>query len=239
MRVLINVTTGSHGYGLNIPTSDFDTRGVFCSEKLGELFGLHNKTLSIKSTDNDGMLWELVHFFNQLKSGSVKTLELLFSDTKSILQLDDQFDKLVLQNKFKFINTNRIVSTTFGHGNSQFDKAIGAENKLTTEQKDSIAKYGYSPKNAVDCMRLFRCGLWMLTDNIYHVKIIKKSTEFHKQLMDIRTCPDKYTIDDVRLLMKKERSDFEVAVNERDTSNDLTFDEQYAIDVIKQIYINE
>ena len=185
------------------------------------------------------MLWELVHFFKQLKSGSVKTVELLFSDTKSILQLDDQFDRLVLQNKFRFINTGRILSTTFGHGNSQFDKAIGVGSGLTTEQKNSIAKYGYSPKNAVDCMRLFRCGRWMLNDNIYYVKIIKKSVEFHKLLMDIRTFHDKYTIDDVHSLMTKERSDFEVVVNTRDTSNDLTFDEQYAIDVIKKIYINE
>lgn len=239
MRVLINVTTGSRGYGTNIPTSDYDTRGVFCSENLGTLFGFDGKVPSIKSTTNDGILWELVHFFKQLKSGSLNAVELLFCERDDILQLDNQFDNLVLQNKFKFLDIPQIISKTFGHAGESFRKSIGESFKLTSDQKHNIHTYGYCPKSAVSCLRMYRCGIWLLEDNIYHVKVVNKSLEFHKTLMDIRISPEKYNINQIQELMFVEQSKFEHAVNSRNVQCDLKFDNECAINVIKQIYINE
>ncbi len=73
--ILLEVLSGSHAYGLNVPTSDRDLRGVFILPQ-DELYGLHSVD-QVADEKNDIVFYELGRFFELLCKNNPTILELL------------------------------------------------------------------------------------------------------------------------------------------------------------------
>lgn len=236
MRVLINTIAGSRSYGLHTPQSDYDTRGIFLTEDYKKVFGLVNKEHVINSTKDDGVLWECIHFFKMLKNGNPQTLEVLYSHENNILQSDPVFIELVKNNKEKFINTNSLCNSLLGYSNGELNKTFNYHGDLGSKRKSNIDTYGYSFKNAVQCLRLLQCGIWFLEDNYYYVNIFEKSEEYGNFLFEIKSKPEKFTSSEIESFIKDKQSEFINYREKRNKENDLKFDDDLALNFLKTIY---
>lgn len=235
MKVLINTLAGSKSYGLDTPESDHDTRGVFHDENFSSMVGLSTKNTHIKSNTDDGVLWEVIHFFNMLKKGNTQALEIIYSDEENHLQYDTLFIDHVYKNRNLFLNTESLCNSLLGYSFGEYKKTFEYHGSLGGKRKEHIDINGYSHKNAVQCLRLLKCGHWFLEDGIFYVNIEKKSKEFRDELFDIKTNPEKYSPEMIKDKITKLQSSFEYVSNHRDKSKDFKFKEDVAVDFIKKL----
>lgn len=234
MKVLINAIAGSRSYGLNTPESDYDTRGVFFTENLKKLFGIHKNQRTINSEKDDGVLWECVHFFNMLKKGNTQALEILYADSENILQSDPIFIEMIINNKEKLIDTSNMCTSLLGYSKGEMNKTFNYHGSLGGKRKAVIDEIGYSYKNAVQCLRLLQCGIWFLQDKHFYVNIGKKSEEFRKKLFDIKTNATNYSVDQIKSFIIEKQNEFIDISEYRDRSDDFIFDDEYALNFIKR-----
>jgi len=232
MKLLINTLAGSRLYGIHTPTSDFDTRGVFATENLAEIYGYTQKKTSVKSRNDDCLLWEIVHFFKMLKNGNIHAVEILFSQPDDIIQLDDTFKTNVIEHKYKFLDNRKIIHTILSHANCELSKI---DNHIDLDKKTIGEKNKYSFRNAVHCVRLLQCGIWFLQDNMYYVNVMKRSNEFGKLLLNIKMYPDLYTPDRIMSIIEDKKLELEDHLN-KNSYNDSKIEENRVLNYIKEIY---
>ena len=75
--ILLKCISGSNAYGLALPHSDIDIKGIFISPK-DEYYGLEY-TEQVANASNDEVYYELRRFFNLLLKNNPNILELLAS----------------------------------------------------------------------------------------------------------------------------------------------------------------
>ena len=112
--LIYEVIAGSKAYGLDLPTSDTDIRGIFM---LPNEYLLGNKYCEqINNPTNDVVYYELNRFVHLLVQNNPNILEELFVPQDKILLMSDKM-KPLYENRLKFLTTK--CRNTFG-GYSSF-----------------------------------------------------------------------------------------------------------------------
>lgn len=138
-HLLYSVTSGSHAYGTNLPTSDMDTRGVYwipTSEymrlDLDEV--ATENMLQIGDEKHDITYYSLRRFLDLVKTANPNLIELLWIPSDCIRYKHPYFD-ILLNNKYKFI-TKKAFETHARYAASQVSKARGANKRVNNPQKE-------------------------------------------------------------------------------------------------------
>jgi len=123
--ILLECISGSKAYGLALPHSDTDIKGVFNLPKL-EFYGL-DYTEQVNNESNDIVYYELKRFVDLLCKNNPNILELLATPDDSILF------KHALMNEVKpELFLSRLSQQTFaGYDQAQIKKARGLNKKIS------------------------------------------------------------------------------------------------------------
>jgi hypothetical protein len=125
-RLLFKVIAGSKAYGLDLPTSDTDIRGIYLQPNE---FRLGNGYIQqVENKTNDTVYYELNRFINLLSKNNPNIIENLFVPEDKILVKNSKILPLYNQ-RHKFL-TKQIRLTFGGYSISQIKKARGLNKKI-------------------------------------------------------------------------------------------------------------
>lgn len=123
-HLLLKCISGSQAYGLALPHSDTDIKGVFVLPK-NEFYGLHYID-QINNETNDEMFYEAKKFFDLLLKNNPNLLELLNTPDDCVL-----YKHPIMSSVKSEVFLSRLCSQTFGqYAYAQIKKARGLNKKI-------------------------------------------------------------------------------------------------------------
>jgi uncharacterized protein len=138
--LLFEAVTGSRAYGTDLPTSDYDRRGVFVLPKK-QFYGLTDLP-QVGDERNDNVYYELRRFFDLLVKNNPNMLELLAMPEDCVLYRHPLFEKIKPE-----LFLSKLCQQTFaGYAMSQIKKARGLNKKIVNpvaEERKSILEFCY------------------------------------------------------------------------------------------------
>lgn len=226
--MICHLVGGSHLYGLNTPESDVDFRGVFCATHPTFLAGLNSIESIVTNGEIDSTYYELVHFFRLLKKSNTQVLEILFAPDGAFRFKDDRFDK-IQQERYSLFNSEQLKKSLQGYFYSELRLATGERTgRLGGKRKQSVDKFGFSPKNFTQILRICEMGRTLFKEG--EVIVDSRLYGCYDLLMDIKTNPQNYTKEH---LVKISNDKFHELVSTMDASKvKYEFDEYIAADFI-------
>lgn len=131
-QLLFEVIAGSKAYGLDLPTSDTDIRGIYLQSN-DSLLGFGYKE-QIADKTNDIVYYELNRFIRLLIQNNPNIIENLFVPRDKILKNDFRMYPLY-ENRHKFLS-KKIKRTFGGYAISQIKKARGLNKKIVNPMEE-------------------------------------------------------------------------------------------------------
>lgn len=122
--ILLEALSGSHAYGLNVPSSDRDIRGVFILPQ-DDLYGMHHVD-QVADEKNDVVFYELGRFIELLSKNNPTMLELLAVPEDCVLYRHSVMDLL----KPETVLSMLCKETFAGYAKAQIFKARGLNKKV-------------------------------------------------------------------------------------------------------------
>jgi hypothetical protein len=211
--IICSYIGGSHSYGLNTTSSDLDKRGVYLVNSLDHIINPQSYIYSncaVTTTDpskggEDSCYYELRHFIYLLKKGNTLGIEAVFN-TKFIT-IDPLF-RLVLAQRQYLLDPEAIYKSISSYSDAEYKLAQGLRTgKLGSKRQTQIVKYGFSPKNWVNLLRILYCGEQFFACGEYPVDMT--GTYIHPQLMEIKLNPERFTADRLAEMYKERKTLFE------------------------------
>ena len=98
-NTILQVVAGSHAYGTNLPTSDWDERGIFTDEA-NRIILPFEKLEQIQFTKDDVVVYELSKYMQLLLEQNPNVIELLWTDPKDIIYKNEMGDLLLNRTSF-------------------------------------------------------------------------------------------------------------------------------------------
>lgn len=233
--VIASYLGGSHAYGLDTPASDKDERFVYLNTEINNIIGLEkNEFYESKVKGEDVLGTEIRHFIYLLRKSGTAPIECLFAT--DFIYLCPAFKELVLDQKAKLVNPEKLYKSIKGYIFNERRLAIGERTgELGSKRKEALIKYGFSPKNFTNLIRLcfatkefFRTGQFVVSF---------KGKEIHPWLMSVKTTPENWTKE--KLLEAAEVHEAELDKeyeNKKNPGHEYYFDEQYANEAIFKLY---
>lgn len=124
--IIFESIVGSRAYGLDLPTSDTDYKGVF---KLPlERVVLPRQPQQIDDDTNDTVFYEVGRYLDLLFASNPNILELLYVPDEFIITTSPTFD-IIKQHRDKFLTT-AIRNSLGGYAIAQIKKARGQNKKI-------------------------------------------------------------------------------------------------------------
>ncbi len=128
-NILFEAVSGSHAYGLNIPTSDLDIRGVFYLPK-EEFYGFHRDEF-ISDEKSDTVYFEIERFASLLLKNNPTALELLATPQECVIRKHPLMDRFKIEDFLSKLCKNSFV----GYATAQIRKAKGLNKKINKPQE--------------------------------------------------------------------------------------------------------
>lgn len=141
--ILLECISGSKAYGLALPHSDTDIKGVFYLPK--EEFYSLEYTEQVNNESNDIVYYELKRFIDLLSKNNPNILELLATPEDSVLIKHD----IVKEIKPELFLSKLCMQTFAGYAQTQIRKAKGLNKKISRpmdEKRKSILDFCYVVK---------------------------------------------------------------------------------------------
>lgn len=138
--ILLECISGSRAYGLDLPTSDTDLKGVFILPK-EKYYGL-DYIPQVANETNDEVFYELKRFFELLAKNNPNILELLNTPQDKVIfkhPLLDQLDPAIFLSK-------KCKDSFAGYAMAQIKKARGLNKKIVNpidKEKKNILHFCY------------------------------------------------------------------------------------------------
>lgn len=190
---------GSRLYKTHSETSDYDNISVYIPEDPIKLFCIRsgwNDAVHKSLGQEDAKSYDLRYFAHLAMTGQTAILESLFADENDIIQIDEAFRPIYCnRNKF-LISQMSIVGPACGYAQSEYRTALGeTTGNLGAQRKETLAKFGFSPKNAHHCLRILAQTLFALETGTYspypddHASIVLSLTGIHDwkpELIDLK-----------------------------------------------------
>jgi len=197
-QLICQLIGGSVLYGLNTPESDVDYRGLFVA-----LNPLHTSGLSIienivTESPHDATYYEIGRYMGLLRKTNTQVLEILFAPKESFTYTHPFFDK-VRENRYSLIDSDKLKSSLKGYVFSEMKLATGERSgRLGGKRKEKVDQFGFSPKNFVQIIRLCVVGNHFFNTGEYMVNVKDHSKELYEKLMDIKTNPSNYSLNELK-----------------------------------------
>ena len=159
MKNILKVVTGSQLHGLANEKSDTDYRGVFM-EDLMTILSPYRKAPStrwVEGTEDDTS-YELGNFCRMCAEGNPSSLEVLWSN---MIEECDEVGQALMDNREKFLNSDRIFEAHRGYAFNQYKK-------MNLFEPDNR-----TPKFAVAYVRSLQQGIQLLKDGTFSPQIIR------------------------------------------------------------------
>lgn len=242
-KMLCELLAGSRLYGLSTVDSDWDYRGVFLAthkhHKAG--FKIIETITQLSTVDGvDSQYYELSHFFKLIYKSNMQSLEMLFADDDAFLQLSPVFRE-IRKNRMRLIDTEYLKKSLFGYIQSEIKLAFGANaGRLGGKRKTMVDKFGFSPKNVVQLLRLIEVGSQFYKNGTYPVNIKTHNNALYEVLINIKTHPINYNKTDLFNLINSQVDDLKETID--DSTIKFEFDLDFASELIlniKKEYENE
>ena len=191
---------GSTLYGLNTPESDVDYRGIYTARDKKYIAGFETMDSVVlcpgKEDEIDATFYEIGHYMKLLRKTNTQVMEILFAPEESFIYKSDLFDK-IREHRESFIDSEKLKNSLKGYVFSEMRLATGERSgQLGSKRKESVLKYGYSPKNFVQIIRLCSVGIRFFDTGVYMVNV-NDDQKLYEYLMDIKTNPQKYTCEEL------------------------------------------
>ena len=138
--LLYKCISGSRAYGLELPTSDTDYKGVFLLPK-AQFYGL-GYVPQLANATNDEVYYELGRFVELLMKNNPNLLEMLATPADKILVKHPLMDRL----RPELFLSKKCKDTFAGFANAQIKKARGLKKKIVNpiaKEKKSILDFCY------------------------------------------------------------------------------------------------
>ena len=235
MKMLVKVYGGSTAYGLNTPESDVDFRGVFVNTDPAKILGLEKHEHVQKQETDDEVYYEVRKFFELLRNGNTGAMEVLFSNEMP-LETTTEFETLVRPNKLKFVDTNKMFRCLLGYMQGERRLANGERTGvLGGKRKAQLEKYGFSPKNATQLLRLAWCGNILFKKVYFPVNVKNEDLSVYAKLFSIKTEPEKYSKDELNKMFDVAEQELKLCYDSRKFNYE--FDVKLANEVLRKIYL--
>lgn len=234
--MLCKALGGSTAYGLNTPESDLDYRGVFLNTEPSKILGLDRMDHLQKQETDDIVYYEVRKFFDLLRQGNTGALEILFTPSANYLELDPRWSELVLENKGKFVDTDKMFRCLMGYMQGERRLANGERTgQLGGKRKLALEKHGFSPKNFVQLLRLAECGMALFQKGVFPVNMMEYDKVVGEYLLDVKVHPEKHSREGLNRMADVAEERLKKAYDSR--KFDYKFDAEYANDVLRQLYL--
>jgi len=129
--IIFEAVMGSRAYGTSMPTSDYDTRGVFV-QPIEDIIK-YGYVEQVSEEDNDVIFYELKRFLNLVRTNNPNIIELLNSPKDMIVVNSSQFQKII--EKRELFITKQCRNTFGGYAIMQIKKARGLNKKMNVDEK--------------------------------------------------------------------------------------------------------
>lgn len=235
MKMLCKTLGGSTAYGLNTPESDIDYRGVFLNTDPAYILGLSKFDVVQKQETDDIVYFEARKFFDLLRNGNTGALEILFTDKANFIEFSPEFD-LVYNNKFSFVDSDKMFKCLRGYMQGELRLANGERTgQLGGKRKAQLDRFGFSPKNWVQLLRLAYCGDTLFQEGYFPVNVKESNPTLFEKLIDIKIHPEKYTKEGLGELYVEAEKRLVESYEKRKFK--YSFNEELANDVLRKLYL--
>ena len=232
-KILIQARGGSHAYGLSTPTSDVDVRGVFVNTDAAHLVGLkRDEVLVTQNESKDEVFTEFRHALKLLHSANTQMVELLFITEWA--ELSPEW-AMVMHRRAKLVESTTLFKGLRGYMQGELRLANGERTgKLGGKRKDSIDKYGFSPKNFVQLFRLAWAGSIYFHRGYFPVNVKNEDPLLAGLLLDIKTHPEKFVRDQLNDMAAKYEAELVHSYENRLVNT--SYDEEVATQLCLMVY---
>jgi len=230
-ELLFSIIGGSRLYGIELPDSDYDERGIFLATDKKYTTGFDTIESIVQTGDVDSTYYELARYLKLLRKSNTQVMEILFAPELSIVHNTEIF-KYLRENRYSLIDTHALKASLKGYVYSEIKLATGERSgQLGGKRKAAVEKYGFSFKNFVQIFRLIKVGKLFFTSGEYMVKVREFDEDYHNFLMEIKTAPENFTCEQLSKIVDKE---FEKLVKVMDESKiNFKFDVELAADIVE------
>lgn len=125
-QLLVKAYSGSHAYGMALPTSDVDFRGIFCSDMINVRTPFFPIKEIVDSSEEDTKFFELTHFMKLCVECNPNIIELLWTDADDVVVSSPEYE--YLRSVRHELISSKIAFTTSGYAIAQL-KRIKGHNK--------------------------------------------------------------------------------------------------------------
>ena len=230
-ELLFSIIGGSRLYGIELPDSDYDERGIFLATDIKYTTGFDTIESIVQTGEVDSTYYELARYLKLLRKSNTQVMEILFSPESSIVHNTEIF-KYVRENRYSLIDTHALKASLKGYVYSEIRLATGERSgQLGGKRKAAVEKYGFSFKNFTQIFRLIKVGKLFFTTGEYMVKVKEFDEDYHNFLMEIKTTPENFTCEQLSKMVDKE---FEELVEVMDNSKiNYKFDVELAAGIVQ------
>jgi predicted nucleotidyltransferase len=224
---------GSHSYGLNMPASDNDYRGVYLDTNISSIIGLNKNELQQTQNEKvDEVMTEFRHTLRLLRQANTQTIELLFNEEWLICS---PLWRQVQTYRHLLVDSERLYKCLKGYMQGEIRLANGERTgRLGGKRKEAIDKYGFSPKNWVQYYRLAWAGKVYFEEGYFPVNIKKVDPVLAANLLDIKTKPQDFKKEELNEAAARWERTLDIAYNHR--SKTTIFNEKIANDLCVMAY---
>jgi predicted nucleotidyltransferase len=130
---ILRVVAGSHSYGTNIPSSDWDERGIF-TDQMNRVILPFDKIEQVTFLHDDIVYFELSKYMPLLLAQNPNVLELLWTDPDDIL-FKNEMGQLLLDNRHNFL-CSKVKDSYVGYATGQLKRIKGHNKWLNNPQPE-------------------------------------------------------------------------------------------------------
>jgi predicted nucleotidyltransferase len=237
-KLIMEIIGGSTLYGLNTPTSDVDYRGIFIATHPHYASGMRKVESFVqldKEHGRDSAYYELKHFLHLCNKTNTQMLELLFAPESAFNRSTRLFDEMRF-NARKLINSETLKKSLVGYVHSEMKLARGDRSgQLGGKRKESVEKFGFSPKNFTQIFRLLAVGKEFFRSGEFVVNVKNYNEKLWEELMSIKCDPTSHDKEELTTRVYKQLEELQTIMDNSSIKYefDMDFASRLILGVIK------
>lgn len=191
MKIIYEILYGSDAYGTTMQDSDNDIRGILLPT-IDECLSMKElKDVRVHNDEEDRVMYPIQKFFRLAVKSNPSVFEWLFVP-ENCIKIMTPAGKLIRDNREIFLS-KELYHRFKGFAYSEFSSLTKLTGETGLKRKRQILKFGFSPKNAMNVIRLMEQGIELLETsyltmprpNAEFLKNIKKGEISYKEITNL------------------------------------------------------